>query len=54
MQLNAEAGLGWHLIGWRGQGFRAVMDAMQPPLRIFHKGVSTDKLAFSSCLSRSI
>ena len=35
MQLNAEAGLGWHLIDWKGQGFSAVMDAHAPPLRIF-------------------
>jgi len=55
MQLNAEAGLGWHLIDWKGQGFSAVMDAHATPSKdFFHKGVSTDKLAFSSCLSRSI
>lgn len=35
MQLNAEAGLGWHLIDWKGQGFSAVMDAHAPRLRIF-------------------
>ena len=38
MQLNAEAGLGWHLIDWKGQGFSAVMDAHAPPLRIFSQG----------------